>query len=98
MEGNDPKTCRRRVAHVTLGLDVGGQEKLLVEFARCADRNRFDLHFVSLGGRGLLADDLESHGWPVTTLGAPFGFRPSLIPRLARLFRQLRIDVVHTHD
>ncbi len=87
-----------RVAHVTLGLDMGGQEKLLVEFARCADRNRFDLHFVSLGARGVLADDLESHGWPVTTLEEPSGFRPGLALRLARLFRQQRIDIVHTHD
>ena len=32
-----------RVVHLSLGLDVGGQEKLLVEFARHADRQRFDL-------------------------------------------------------
>jgi glycosyltransferase involved in cell wall biosynthesis len=98
MKWNEPNMGRLRVAHVTLGLDVGGQEKLLVEFARCADRRRFDLHFVSLGGRGVLADDLESHGWPVTTLGEPSGFRPGLVLRLAHLFRQQRIDIVHTHD
>jgi glycosyltransferase involved in cell wall biosynthesis len=98
MRFTDPKTRRLRVAHVTLGLDMGGQEKLLVEFARCADRRRFDLHFISLGGRGALADDLEAHGWPVTTLDEPTGFRPGLIVRLARLFRQQRIDIVHTHD
>ena len=28
----------KRVVHVSFGLDVGGQEKLLVEFARHADR------------------------------------------------------------
>ena len=95
---NEPTPGRLRVAHVTLGLNVGGQEKLLVEFARCADRSRFDLHFVSLGGRGVLADDLESHNWPVTALGEPTGFRPGLALRLARLFRQQRIDIVHTHD
>ena len=94
----DPKRGRLRVAHVTLGLDVGGQEKLLVEFARCADRRRFDLQFVSLGGRGSLAGDLEAHGWPVAALGEPTGFRPGLVSRLARLFRAGRIDVVHTHD
>jgi glycosyltransferase involved in cell wall biosynthesis len=98
MRFTDPKMRRLRVAHVTLGLDVGGQEKLLVEFARCADRRRFDLHFVSLGGRGVLADDLESQGWPVTTLDEPTGFRPGLVLRLARLFYQLGIDIVHTHD
>ena len=38
--------------------DVGGQEKLLVEFARHANRDRVDLHFLSLGGRGRLAETL----------------------------------------
>ncbi len=98
MRITEPKRGRLRVAHVTLGLDVGGQEKLLVEFARCADRRRFDLHFVSLGGRGALAGDLEAWGWPVEALGEPSGFRPGLVLRLARLFRARRIDVVHTHD
>ncbi len=49
----------RNVVHLTLGLDVGGQEKLLIEFARHADRTRFRLHFVSLTTRGPLARDLE---------------------------------------
>ena len=98
MRFTEPKPSRLRVAHVTLGLDVGGQEKLLVEFARCADRRRFDLCFVSLGGRGVLAGDLEAYGWSVEALGEPFGFRPGLVLRLARLFRERRIDVVHTHD
>ena len=60
-----------RIAHVTFGLDVGGQEKLLVEFARHADRDRFDLRFISLGDRGPLAADIESLGWQVDALGVP---------------------------
>jgi glycosyltransferase involved in cell wall biosynthesis len=83
---------------LTLGLDMGGQEKLLVEFARHADRRRVSLHFVSLTTRGELADELEGCGWPVTTLEAPSGLRPGLVPRLAWLFRRLGADVVHTHD
>ena len=47
---------KTRVVHVTLSLDVGGQEKLLVEFARHADRTRFDLHFLALGKRGPIAE------------------------------------------
>jgi glycosyltransferase involved in cell wall biosynthesis len=86
------------VVHVTLGLDVGGQEKLLVEMARHADRERFRLHVVSLTTRGLLAGDIEAAGWPVTALEAPQGLRPGIVARLARLFRRLRADVVHTHD
>jgi sugar transferase (PEP-CTERM/EpsH1 system associated) len=89
---------RLRVAHVSWGLNVGGLEKLLVEFARHADRARFDLHFVSLTTRGTLADDLEAQGWPVTALDEPGGLQPALVLRLAHLFRRARIDVVHTHD
>jgi len=87
-----------RVAHVTFGLEVGGQEKLLVEMARHADRDRFCLTFVSLGDRGALAGDLEGCGATVIAMGQPSGLKPSLIYRLTRLFRRLKPDVVHTHD
>ncbi len=87
-----------KVVHVSFGLDVGGQEKLLVEFARHSDRARFDLRFISLGSRGRLADDIEALGWPVTALCAPSGLRPRLIVKLALLFRRWEPAVDHTHD
>jgi len=91
--------CRSlRVAHVSLGLDVGGQERLLVEFARHADRGRHNLVFVSLSGRGKLAQAIEKLDWPVLALDEPPGLRPRMILRLARVFRDHEIDVVHTHD
>ncbi len=83
---------------MTFGLDVGGMEKLLVEFAKHADRERFDLRFVSLGGRGELAADVEAQGWPVVAMGEPTGVKPGLILRLAWLFRRWKTDVVHTHE
>lgn len=89
---------RLRIAHVTQGLDMGGLEKLLVELARHTDRRAFQLHFFSLGSRGLLAEEVEGCGWPVTALDEPDGFRPGLFPRLARLFHRYQIDVVHSHD
>lgn len=87
-----------RVAHVVGQLDVGGMEKLLVEFARHADRERFALTCISLSTRGALAKSIEACGWPVIALGCGAGRRMSMIFRLARLFRQSRIDVVHTHN
>ncbi len=86
------------IVHVSFGLDVGGQEKLLVEFARHLDRSRFHLRFVSIGLPGLLAEQIEQCGWPVTALGATSGLHPGLILRLTRLFRRWRPDVIHTHD
>jgi glycosyltransferase involved in cell wall biosynthesis len=89
---------RLRIGHVTLSLDVGGQEKLLTEFARHANRERFALTFVSLTGRGKLADNLEGLGCRVITLHEPAGLRPGMVWRLRRLFRTERFNVVHTHD
>jgi glycosyltransferase involved in cell wall biosynthesis len=87
-----------RVVHVVNQLDMGGMEKLLVEFARHADRDRFALHFVSLAGRGDLADEIEAHGWKVTALDYQFGLHPGLVLRFAGLFRRLRADIVHAHN
>jgi glycosyltransferase involved in cell wall biosynthesis len=89
---------RRRVAHITLGLDTGGQEKLLVEFARHADRRRFELFFVSLTTGGRLGPQIDKEGWPVLALHEPAGFRPSIALHLLPWLRRWRIDVVHTHD
>jgi sugar transferase (PEP-CTERM/EpsH1 system associated) len=95
----DADSCRPLwVVHVSFGLDVGGQEKLLVELARHSDRSRLALGFVSLGHRGALAGDLEACGAAVVALGQPSGLKPGLVWRLARLFRRMRPDVVHTHD
>jgi glycosyltransferase involved in cell wall biosynthesis len=96
MEGTVSR--RLRIAHVAPGLQLGGLEKLLVEFARHADRSAFELFFVSLSERGPLAEALEACGWPVASLNAKPGLRPRLVLRLARLFHQWDIDVIHTHN
>lgn len=89
---------KTRILHVVGQLRMGGMEKVLVEFARHADRDRFDLQFVCLEERGPIADELEACGWPVASLGIGPGLLPGLVVRLARLFRRLQVDVVHTHN
>jgi glycosyltransferase involved in cell wall biosynthesis len=89
---------RIRVVHVTGCLDMGGQEKLLVEFARHADRDRFELRFLSLGERGILADEIEALGWPVAALRISAGLHLRSPWQIARLLRTWQADVVHTHN
>lgn len=90
--------ARVRIAHVTQGLDVGGQERLLVEMARHADMARFEWTVISMSGRGVLADALDDAGVRVVALDSPNGLRPGLWRRLAHMFRAEHYDVVHTHD
>jgi glycosyltransferase involved in cell wall biosynthesis len=87
-----------RVAHVVGQMRVGGMEKLLIEFARHADRATVEPLFVSLGARGPICHELESLGCNVITLHRGEGFRPSALLRLAAIFRGLHVDVVHTHN
>jgi glycosyltransferase involved in cell wall biosynthesis len=87
-----------RIAHVAQQLETGGMERLLAEFARHAERGRVEPCFVAIGPRGYVADDIEACGWDVTALDEPSGLRPTIVYRLARLFRDRRIDVVHTHN
>jgi len=93
-----PDPSKIVVVHVVGQFEMGGMEKLLVEFARHADRERFALHFVAIGQRGVVSDELEALGWPVHAFDRGDGLHPGLVMRLARLFRQLNADVVHTHN
>jgi sugar transferase (PEP-CTERM/EpsH1 system associated) len=97
----DPRAhnmSRNGVIHVSLGLHIGGMEKLLVEFARHADRRRFDLQFVSLTAKGDVAEQIERLGWPVIALGQRPGVEPATSVRLAQLFRRSKPRIVHTHN
>lgn len=89
-----------RVAHIVETLELGGLEKLLIDFVRHADRATFAPQVITLGGRGLLADEIEANGCPVTSLGLGPGLvaRGWAIPKLARLFRLGRVGVVHSHS
>ncbi len=77
---------------------MGGQERLLIEMARHADRTRFEWIVIVLGGRGTLTGVLEDLGIEVLPLECAAGVKPGLWRRLARLFRDRQINIVHTHD
>jgi glycosyltransferase involved in cell wall biosynthesis len=89
---------RTRVVHVAQNLEMGGLERLLVEFARRENRAQFDLHFLLLGKPGVLASEVRAAGWPVTALHQDEGFRPLLYLRLLWHFLRVQPDAVHTHD
>lgn len=94
----DSRPIRIRVLHLVPGLDVGGLEKLAVEFARWIDRDRFEPIFASLERSGRLGDEIRSMGFVVESYDKPPGLRPRMILKLARSIRRIRPRVVHTHN
>lgn len=89
---------RTRVMHVSLGTQLGGMERLLVEFAKFTDRSRFELSFASLESRGNIANEIEALHWPVYEFNKQSGLRPGVVVRLSQQMRKCHTQVVHTHN
>jgi glycosyltransferase involved in cell wall biosynthesis len=96
VNGHDP---RIHVVQATFGMGVGGMERVIMDLCRYVDPERFRFTICCLSVRGPLADQMEAEGVPVvycanqTRMGKYLrGFE------LAQLFREQRVDVLHTHN
>lgn len=88
-----------RVCHVSMCLQTGGLERLLVDFARCHDRKKFDLQFLALNGEGQPAADIRAAGCPARILNKSVKFRKlTSLVQLVRHLKQHRPQIVHTHN
>ena len=77
---------------------TGGLERLLVEFGKNRDGERFDTSFVALDGMGVPAEELRSQGHHVECVADVVSGKLARLRRLARIFRDGQFDVVHTHN
>ncbi|MEF9885038.1 glycosyltransferase [Streptomyces sp. P9-A4] len=83
-----------KVLHVITGLGIGGAEQQLRLLLRHLPV-RSDV--VTLTNPGAVAAGIEADGTPVTHLGMTGNRDLGALPRLARIVRQGRYDLVHTH-
>jgi glycosyltransferase involved in cell wall biosynthesis len=83
-----------KVLHVITGLAEGGAEQTLRDLLR---HTRCDAEVVTLTNPGVLAGEIRADGTPVTDLGMRSNTDLAALPRLTRLIRDGRFDVVHTH-
>lgn len=83
------------VVIVVSNLEYGGAQRQIVALANHVDRDRFDLHVCSLSDYVPLASRLDSADSHLHVIRKRFKFDFSVVPRLARLLRRLRADIVH---
>jgi glycosyltransferase involved in cell wall biosynthesis len=89
--------CKLRIVHVINSFEFGGAEAMLCNLLLRTDRNRFDLHVVSLIDDLTVARPVLNAGIPIVTMGMKPGVPdPRGVTRLARHLRQLRPHVVQT--
>lgn len=85
---------RLRVVHVITTLTTGGAERQLEWITR---HTAHEPQVIALYEAGAVAEAIERAGVPVHVLGMTGGRKALAVPRLARLIRRLRPDVVHVH-
>ena len=85
-----------RVLEVLPTLRRAGAENVAVSLAAGLDTARFETAVVSLYDP--FSDGLAPRGVRTWYLGKRRGFDPRMWPRLARVFREFRPDVIHTHS
>ncbi|MBL0059190.1 MAG: glycosyltransferase [Elusimicrobia bacterium] len=86
-----------RVLHVTVGLNIGGTEKLLSRLAAAINPERFDVSVLCLKSWGIEAEYLRQHGLRVFALEGRGWWDVRLGFRLFRFFRHHSFEVVHSH-
>ncbi|NDZ84255.1 glycosyltransferase, partial [Streptomyces sp. SID10115] len=83
-----------RVLHIITGLGVGGAEQQLRLMLRHLPT---DSDVVALTNAGTVAQGIAADGIRVTDLGMSGNRDLAALPRLVRIIRAGRYDVVHTH-
>lgn len=86
------------ILHVTLSLDIGGLEVLLVELLQKIDKDKYNLSVCALQKEGQLKAELERQGIPVYTIPKKEGIDYFLPFKLKALIKQIKTDIVHTHN
>ena len=99
MLGRMGRVAKIKLVQVSHGMGTGGLERVIVTLCRGIDRDRFEPEVVTLKYLGPLADELADIGIRVRLVNSVEGRADYVAPfRVARALRELRADVVHTHN
>lgn len=85
------------ILYVITSLGLGGAEKLLLEYIRRLDRNKYSFYVICLREK---PDDLIAELQRFATvinLKIKGRFNPVVIPKLLKLIKMIRPDIIHTH-
>ena len=91
VEGRD-RVC---VLQVISNLEYGGAQRQVVELANNLDKEDFDVQVCSLSDYVPLARDLNDQERCLHVIQKRWKFDLTVVSRLARLLRELHVDIVH---
>ncbi|MBI5118515.1 glycosyltransferase [Candidatus Poribacteria bacterium] len=86
------------ILYLNYSMDVGGIEKMILDFVRNIDRTAFCPHVGALRNGGALEGEIRSAGASLHNLRYEEGIDLPVVFQLERLMRKERIDVLHTNN
>ena len=89
---------RLNIIHVTLSLNVGGLENLVLKLLSKIDRTKYIPHVCTMTANSDLVGEFLANNIPVYVVEKREGIDWSLAFRLRDLFRRLNVEIVHTHN
>jgi glycosyltransferase involved in cell wall biosynthesis len=98
-----PKLAESRVGalgvtHVVLSLDVGGLERVVLNLARESESLGQNVSVLCLERFGVLGEQAKAAGLRIESLTKQPGLTPRLVDDIRAALRDLRPDVIHTHQ
>jgi sugar transferase (PEP-CTERM/EpsH1 system associated) len=84
--------------HLLLSLNVGGMEWVVVNLLKKLNRNMFNPVMVCLVKGGSLVTEVKKLNCPVIILNKPEKLDFSVSFRLAKVIREKKIELIHTHN
>ena len=87
-----------KLAHLVLSLDVGGLERVVLELVREGQLLNHEVTVVCVTKPGAMAQCAVDLGAQVVSVDKPPGLQFDTVARLARVFRQHNIELIHTHQ
>src|ERR1700722_2229871 len=94
------KSCDRvfSITHVVLSLDVGGLERVVLHLVREGQAAGHNVSVICLERPGVLGSQVELSGVRLVSIGKAPGVTPGVIGKIRGAIRDLRPDVIHTHQ
>lgn len=86
----------KKIIFITWALEVGGAERLLVKLAQNIPLDRYEVKVVCVTRKGVWAEELETRGIPVVSMGKKVGLDIGVLFRLKKYLRKEQPDIVNT--
>lgn len=88
-----------KIMHLTLSMGYGGLERIINQFAKKMDKDKFEISISCLDSGGPFLDDLSKNGLKKFVFTRKPGILDiSLLLKLISLFKREKIDIIHSHS